>query len=91
MNRKRSPGITMMIIDGQRMVIRPRSFSILCCTQPRPTEGPTGCGWDASQTFVCATCKREVCYCQGCFLDDGHDDDCDECWAAHQEASNATG
>lgn len=32
--------------------------------------------------LCCPRCEHRVCYCQGCSLDDGLDDLCDECWCA---------
>lgn len=60
----------------------PKKESIKCFDEPRELEGRTDCGWDASETFVCQTCGRECCYCQGCILGDLHDEDCDDCWSA---------
>jgi len=46
-----------------------------------------GCGWAGAsrQTFRCATCQRNVCWCEGGSESGdyaGAEDDCNECFSA---------
>lgn len=34
----------------------------------------------APKTFYCPLCRRDVCWCQGSYTDDGLEDLCDDCW-----------
>lgn len=58
-------------------------LSLPCCVERRPVKGETGCGWEAPDTFVCAGCEREVCYCLGC--GDELIEFCNDCWALRMD------
>jgi len=58
-------------------------------TKRRSPHGtnPGQCGYGFGQTFTCAKCLRQVCYCEGAHLDgDGERNDwCNDCWSRDEK------